>query len=389
MSLDTQEKTPPPAGAAAGFERLRRSYRDPLAGAKAAAARGQRVVGLMGAVSPFELVLAAGAYPVRIGPTQGRPTPTADYYMDDVISPDTKSLFESAVTGEFEFLDLLVCSRAEDKLYYYLKEMVRIGRGAKAPRLHMFDLLPSRREAVREYNQDNVAWLVDAIERAVGRKIADADITEAARLTNRSRALQRRLMSLRWDGKVAGSEAIEAIGASYFMDAAPYAEALEAWLGTLEASPATQKGPRLLVATSEPFSHTHLHRRLEAAGAVVVSEDDQWGARAPGDDIVTTGNDAQGAILNKYWLDTAHGSVQPREAREAWFLEQIRRPDVDGIVFYLPPSDHQFGWDYPRLAAEVAALDKPSKLLRRNAAIDDAIDADIAEFVGSLKGGLR
>ena len=50
------------------------------------------------------------------------------------------------------------------------------------------------------------------------------------------------------------------------------------------------------------------------------------------------------------------------------------------MVFYLPPSDQQFGWDYPRLAAYVSGLGKPSLLLRQHAR-DDAIAGRIAAFV--------
>ena len=346
------------------------------------------VVGLTGVTIPVELVLAAGRFPALITPKTGAPTPTADIYIEPVVSPETRALFEDAMAGAFEFLDLLVLSRTDDKLYYYLKEMVRLGRAPPAPQLHMFDLMPSRREAVRRYNRDNLDELIDALERAAGREITDAALHEAIVLTNRRRALQRRLLDLRVAGRVAGSDAMQAIGAGYFMHPAAYADALEAWLGELDVQPVpTTKGPRLLVATSEPLSYLDLHQRIEAAGAFVAAEDDAWGARAPGGDIALEVAPRE-AVFAKYWLDTAHGGVQPPEAREAWFKAQAVRDDIDGVVFYLSPSDQQFGWDYPRLAAFVGAAGKPSVLLRQDAQ-DDAIAGHIAAFVDSFNGSGR
>ena len=45
-----------------------------------------------------------------------------------------------------------------------------------------------------------------------------------------------------------------------------------------------------------PTSHLHLHTVLEAAGGLVVAEDDWWGSRAPGADVPVTGA-AVAAIL--------------------------------------------------------------------------------------------
>ncbi|MGZ4678406.1 MAG: hypothetical protein ACXV8Y_17890, partial [Acidimicrobiia bacterium] len=47
-----------------------------------------------------------------------------------VIAPETKSLFEHTVGGSYSFVDLLVLSRPYAHLYYYLKEVYRMGRGS-------------------------------------------------------------------------------------------------------------------------------------------------------------------------------------------------------------------------------------------------------------------
>jgi benzoyl-CoA reductase subunit C len=369
------------------LELLRAHYRDRLMAAKAVCASGAaRVVGMTGPTAPAELALACGLFPVRIGPPDDIPTPTAAHYLDSVIARDVQGWFECAMRGDFEFLELLVLTRGEDKLFYFLKEMVRLGRAPAVPPLHMFDLMGSQRAAVHQYNLQNLNWLVAALEHVSGQRMTDEALRAALQLTNRCRELQRQLLALRWAGRVRGVEAMQVIGAGFCMHPSRYAPALEHYLQELGAAPAPKAGPRLLIASSEPLSQLHLHQRLEEAGGLVVAEDDAWGSRAAGDDIASAG-DPREALLQKYWHDTAHAGVSPREARQAWFLQQIQRSDLGAVIFYVPPGDRQFGWDYPRLSAQTTAAGKPSLLLRQDAADAAAIAGPIAQFLAALPEG--
>ena len=344
----------------AGFADLRRAYNDRLAAVRDVKAADGRIVGIVGAAAPGEVVLAGGAAPVWITPQLDRPTPTASHYIEEVVSPEVRDLFQVAVDGGFEDLDLLVITRPYDKLYYYLKEIYRLGRARRMPKLHMFDLMQSHRPAVEAYNRGRFAALGDAVGRATGRAPTEQALGEAVAVMNRTRALQRRLLALRWEGAVLGADALVAIGAAAFMPPAAYQAALESYLATLTPGSVGER-TRLLVATSEPFTSTDLHRTLEDAGALVAAEDDWWGARAPGNDPDTRASAAEG-VFRKVWLDTATSGVWPAADRDGWLQEQVKRPDVDAVIFYIPPSDHQFGWDYPRLNAAAEALGKPTLL---------------------------
>jgi benzoyl-CoA reductase/2-hydroxyglutaryl-CoA dehydratase subunit BcrC/BadD/HgdB len=371
------------------FVTLQAAYRDRLANARAAHDAGVGVVGLIGNSVPAEFVLAAGRVPVLIAAERAQPTPTADIYMDRIIAPETKSLFEQAVEGSLGCVDLLVLSRPYAQLYYYLKEVYRMGRGPKIPPLHIYDLMHSQREAVRSYNWGRTLALLERLERLADQEITERRLWEAIAATNHTRALQRKLLEKRWAGALSGVDALQALGAGYFLEPEAYAQALEAYLAGAEPNPTLQRRPSLLVITSEPLSHPGLHRALEAAGGLVVAEDDWWGSRAPGNDVPLAGS-AREAIFRKYWLDIATAGVYPAEAREAWLRQNALRADLDGVVFYLPPSDHQLGWDYPRLKRWLDAHDKPSILVRHEAADEAgsaAIRAMATDFVGQLGAG--
>ena len=57
-------------------------------------------------------------------------------------------------------------SRPYAQLYYYLKEVYRLGRAPKVPPLAMFDLMQSQREAVRSYNSGRTRALLERIRAA-------------------------------------------------------------------------------------------------------------------------------------------------------------------------------------------------------------------------------
>jgi benzoyl-CoA reductase/2-hydroxyglutaryl-CoA dehydratase subunit BcrC/BadD/HgdB len=425
----------------AALDSLRYHYAHRLEAARGAHARGTRVVGLVGNTIPRELVVACGFYPVLIAAQAGAPTPGADVYMEDVISPETKCLFELATSGELEFLDLLALSRPYSQLYYYLKEVYRLGRAPRLPALHMFDLMQSQREAVRRYNERQLASLTARLERCgasddgksdsrsaetlsqavggphqsdgdlrsaemqsqpvsgphqsdsdlrsavtlsqpvSGHRWSDSGLRSAIAITNRVRGLQRELIARRWQRMLSGADALQALGAGYFLAPSTYAELLAEYVAQLHADPDLAPRPRVLVLASEPLSHLDLHRALEAAGALVIAEDDWWGSRAPGTDIATEGPPDE-AILGKYWLDAASAQVTPADAREAWFRANAARDEVDGVVFYLPPSDRQLGWDYPRLKAWLAEHGKPSILLRSESA--DELQQPLGEWLATL-----
>src|SRR5262249_22308971 len=150
----------------------------------------------------------------------------------------------------------------------------------------------------------------------------------------------------------------------------------------LEPEPGLAGRPRLLVVPSEPLYHPRLHEALEAAGGLVVAEDDCWGARAAGADIP---EDAppRAAIFEKYFTDLPTLEVSPRGPREAWLLQQVERGDVDAVVFYVPPSDQLFGWYYPGLKELLDGRGVPSLLLRQDV-LNDEGRATIAALTGDF-----
>jgi len=362
---------------------LRRHYDDRLATLRERAG----VVGVVGSAAPVELILAAGTLPVLVAAEPPHPTPHANLWMEPEFEWELRSVVEQALRGDFESFEMLIVTRSYHEVYYYLKEIVRQGQGPKVPPLHLYDLMQSQREAVRPYGLNRTHDLLARLERLAGRSISDDDLRAAIGLTNRRRQAIRDLLERRRQGQISGATAMRAIGASYFMEPAAYTETLERFLASLEPEPGLDGRPRLLVVPSEPLYRPALHEALEQAGGLVVAEDDWWGARAAGEDIPEDTAPLM-AIFEKYFADAPTLAVSPRGPREAWLREQVERGDLDAVVFYVPPSDHLFGWYYPGLKEYLHGRGMPSLLLRQDV-LDahgrDAISVQAGEILSSLR----
>ena len=97
------------------------------------------------------------------------------------------------------------------------------------------------------------------------------------------------------------------------------------------------------------------------------------------------GDDPYGALLDDLVASACGSEVSPRAARLGWSEAAMARPDIDGVVFALPPGDRRFGWDYPALRDHADALGLPALVLHGDAHGDaDAMSGMVAAFVATL-----
>jgi len=332
------------------------------------------VVGITSNTVPWELLRAAGLRPFLLSPRRQH-TPLADRYLEDVFSARMKAVFDFLISAEGKLLSAVVIPRTseqEHKLYLYIREVVRQGT-ERAPEPILYNLLHARSAEAQAYGLGRTHDLKATLERLTGRGIEPEALAAAIAEGNAARQAIRSLLKLR-EGpapRLSGSEALPLIGAWYFMDRSEYAHLAQVALREIEMRPPL-KGPRVLIKGSP------LDFPVESHGAIVVAEDDWWGSRAAGQDIVETGDPIR-AIFEKYYFDAPSPRVFPAEIADAWFHRKAF--EVDGAIFYLSHEDDVIGWDYPRLRDYLDERAVPHLMLR-------AGDSDqIGAFVEGLRHG--
>jgi benzoyl-CoA reductase/2-hydroxyglutaryl-CoA dehydratase subunit BcrC/BadD/HgdB len=324
--------------------RLAWHYENPMAQALEAHRAGIPVVGITSNTIPWELVRAAGFFPLMLR-ADGRATPAADEYMEaNVFHRRIRQIFDSVVSGAWDFLRAILLPRTSEqeyKLFLYSREVARERTREGMPRVYLYDLLHTRSPESREYGLERTYELKKQLEEITGQPIGADALREAVVESNAARAALRRLLRLRHDGpRLSGTEALRLIGPFWFMSRAEFATL------ALEAAEDLERRERLpgvrLLVKGAPLDGVGLHSALETRGAVVIAEDDWWGARSVGADI-----DASADVLEHYYLEAPSPRVFPPEDADRWFQSRVTN-GVDGVVFYLPPEDYVAGWDYPR-----------------------------------------
>jgi benzoyl-CoA reductase/2-hydroxyglutaryl-CoA dehydratase subunit BcrC/BadD/HgdB len=344
------------------------------------------VVGIISNTVPWELLRAAGMFPVMLNAPPGRAPLAARFMEDGVFSARIRGIVDGLASGAWPFLKQVVIPRTseqEHKLYLYLREMARQGWGNALPNLYLYNLLHARSPEAETYGFDRTQELKNYLERSAGRSIEPADLACAIDESNSASQAIARLLSLRAgpEPRLTGTEALPLIGAAYFMDRVGYAPlALDA-AGEISRRPPA-RGVRLLIKGS-PLHHTGLHRAIESHEAVVVAEDDWWGSRAFAEQIAAS-DDHIRSIFETYYRSVPSPRVFPRELRDQWLFAAAAA--VDGVLFYLPPEDDVLGWDHPRFRHSLEQHGIRTLLIREDAA--EALSSEchqrIEDFVSSL-----
>lgn len=371
------------AGSAA--ERLAWHYEHPLAQAMEKAHDRTPVAGITSNTAPWELLRAAGYFPLLLNPSRGPNHFAAQFMEDGVFSTRIRGIFDGLASGAWPFVKLVVVPRTseqEHKLYLYLREVARQGCVTALPDLYLYNLLHARSHEAEAYGLQRTREFQRHLEDLIGRRIEAAELVRAAEESNRASRAIRNLLDLRRapEPRLSGTEALALIGAVYFMDRADYAQ-LAQEAATEFSSRAPMRGVRILIKGS-PLHHTGLHRAIEAQGAVVVAEDDWWGSRGITNQITTSG-DIVRSIFETYYFDAPSPRVFPRKAADEWFLAAVA--GIDGVVFYLPPEDDVLGWDYPELRKTLDKRGIPSLLVREDAAeLSPTCHRRLDDFITSI-----
>jgi benzoyl-CoA reductase/2-hydroxyglutaryl-CoA dehydratase subunit BcrC/BadD/HgdB len=376
------------AQAGVALSKLEQAYQNRLGAALEHHGGGGQVVGSIGNGIPIEILLATGFMPISIAPLPDRPTPHADPWVNSNYDPQLRVILDQILSGELLFLELAVQvsqSSPDSQVYQAAKEILRQGKGISIPPLYHFSLLGHRHPAAYEYGLMQTLALERRLRSISGLGANQARLHEAITVTNRSRRLLRELNGLRRAGAISGTEGLMVSGAGRFLHPRVFGETLQAYLK--DKRPKTARpGPRLLVMSSQRLSDTHLHRVVEAAGCTICAEDDFWGSRCGTPDI-EAGDDPLQAVFRHYHQYTPNRSIYPATERLSWMYQEAPQTDIDGVIFYMPPSDHKMGWDYPRLRTFLDTHQKRSTVIRSDAAtVEGAKEttAHVRTFINTL-----
>ena len=305
--------------------------------AEEVAGSGRPVVGVLCNFAPEELILAAGAIPLRLDSGHGGCAEAGARITGAEVCPTVRALVGARhrafpLHGD---VDLLVVPAACDAK----KKLVQIIDGPT----HLMEL-PATKDGLgaseRWYEQ---VWaLTRRLEKLCGGRIRRKALRASVELLNRRTQLYRRLLELRWarPGLLSGGDTMLVAQASFIADPAWWVEQVEALLVELaDAAAVKRQGTTPLLISGAPliFPSFGLLHLLEEAGAEVVADETCAGTQRLYNPAVLDEGSVRGmvrAVADKALLPCTCPCLVGGQDRINRVLELCRRGGARGVVLH-------------------------------------------------------
>jgi len=349
-------------------------------GRKLKADAGRKIVGYVCTYAPEEIILAAGAHPLRLFGTTGT-IERADAHLQSYCCSLVRGILEEGLKGGTDFLDGMVFPHTCDSIQR-LSDLWRMN----VPRgFHVDAVLPVKLDtpSARRYMIDVLHRFRTDMERELDCSITEDNLSKAIMLMNENRRLLRRIYELRSDQPelMTGDALYTLVKATMIIDRARCGEILRKVVEKMEAvktssaggtnSPYVSPAKRLLMAGGI-CNHPRIHNMIEAAGGAVVWDDFCTGSRYF-DALVAPDKDPIMAMADRFVqravCPAKHAGLRNRAED---LIRTARERKAKGVVFlYLKFCDpHAF--DYPYLKEALDREGIPSLLLE----VEDPLPAE-------------
>jgi hypothetical protein len=351
------------------LERLRR---DPQAAARAAAARGERVIGYVGNDIPVALLLAANALPVRLRASTDLTPTSADNFVESSFAWPQRVIADQWLKGALDHLDAVVFSRGDDsgqRLYYYVCELQRRGL-CKGPRPLLYDVAGLARPTSFEHTLDSTRLLAGQLGSAAHR--LEAALQRVRRREQLAQAVRaRRLLPAPVRGSAAW--AYEFAAPCDWRDA--FDEAVGPWLERTDLLPM----PLRVLLAGDPPPDDQLHLAIEAGGASIVQELTESTAAAE-----RTQRDPFAAIAEEF--QRRESPALAMRANGRWLVDHARERRVDAVLLWLSEEDEALPWEIARQLRSLRDANIPTLLLARQPAhVSAASLTQVMNFLRDLR----
>lgn len=381
------------------LEDLRQHYAEREQAARAWKDGGGRVVGYLCDNVPEELILAAGFLPYRLSGNPDFSTESLERYLQPFAAPFSArnrgvgfvdAILAMLLAGQFDFLDYLIVPHTRKTIQAYYRELTLAKQSypsLRIPELFYLDRAYTPFYAAEVFNRQALLELRAQLEVWSGQAMTDAAIADAIAVTNTTRRLLQQLAALRAADppRISGVDALQFIGASFFMDKREY----NRLLGSVIAegpSDALSGRPRVFVAGS-PLDTLGLYELVESCGAVIVAEDHCWGNRG-GEYEADTNLPPFEALADRYHRKPACSIEFPMARGVERCVERACAARVDGAIFFVMQGDGVHIWDTPDEIASLERNDVPSLYLSGQPyRLDnpEPLRSRISEFLGALR----
>ncbi len=319
--------------------------------------QGKKVFGWLCTYVPEEVILAAGALPIRItGYNQEMELEDGNAYLYINNCSFSRSCLQLGLRKEYDFLDGVVggstCDGARrlfDLWRYYLKP----------PFFHIMTVPRKSHERAHQLYYGQVEDFKKHLEEFMGVEVSDSDLLAAIRVMNESRSLLKELYELRKldSPLITGQETMEVLNGSFRMRKEQFNAWLRELIDDLKKNGQGHPAKARLMLIGSVMTNPEFIKSIEELGVVVVTDELCTSTRYWSDPVILEGAKSPlEAISRRYLSNFPCARMYPSTDRFDRVVKLAREARVDGIISetirYCVPYAHDIPLITDRLKAE-------------------------------------
>ncbi|MBW2408945.1 MAG: 2-hydroxyacyl-CoA dehydratase [Deltaproteobacteria bacterium] len=296
-------------------------------------AAGKPVIGYFCQYMPPELILAAGALPLRMRGVGSEDSSHADAYLSGHVCTYVRHTINLVLEGYYDFLDGEISLNSCD----HVRRCADVLRKKTSIAFHGFISVPRNpRESLYGYYRNELQKLLTQMRNHFGVRITDDDLREAIAGMNANRRRLHLLNALRRGEKpkLSGAEALGVHIASQVLPPAVFAEIADRLIEALNDRPGLASPRGRLILIGAELDEPEYVAAVESQGALVVADMLCFGERSVLDLLDEKAADPLDTIARAYFFRPSCARMIGDFPNRWENLKQLATAvQADGIVF--------------------------------------------------------
>jgi benzoyl-CoA reductase subunit C len=335
---------------------------------------GKKIVGYACSYTPEEIILAAGAHPLRLFGTKQN-IHLADSHLQSYCCSLVRGILEEGLSGRIDFLSGMVFPHTCDSI----QRLSDIWRMNIPFGFHLDLVLPVKLDTLsaQDYMVDVLKKFRTDLGKSLQVDITDEALQKAIMTTNAIRQSIRDIYEMRSQHPrlMSGEDLYTLVRASMIMDRERLAVLLFETVSELKAKAGEEKADaslKRIVLAGGICNHPDIYPMIEDAGGAVVWDDFCTGARYF-TELIHEGADPisriAGRLINRVVCPAKHTDL---DGRALHIIRLVKEKNARGVIFLLFKFCDPHAFDYPDIKKSMDEAGIPVMLME----IDDPLPAE-------------
>lgn len=328
----------------------------------------KKIIGYVCSYVPEEIILAAGAHPVRLFGTSSN-IGLADLHLQSYCCSLVRGILEEGLSGRADVLDGMIFPHTCDSI----QRLSDIWRMNILFGFHLDVILPVKldTESARDYLMDVLEKFRKDLSGSLKREVTDAALEKAIAMMNVIRQSIRSIYEMRCLNPLLmpGQDLYTLVRASMIMDRDRMAKLLLETLAELQTKSdqiMNGKPPKRLVLAGGICNQPDIYPMIEESGGAIVWDDFCTGARYFSQ-MIPEGADPLSRIserlINRIVCPAKHMDL---DSRAGHLIGLVKERNAQGVIFLLLKFCDPHAFDYPYIKQSLDKAGIPVMLMEIN-----------------------